>query len=528
MLGARSCRAVVAGAIGVLGVSAALAGAAPPPASAGAAATPSIVRAVPAAASCAPTLPLTGAATSRRELGPGTTLSIWRDPFSAEVTNRRRWLQVSMVRTSLDLTRISVRATTFPGATDPLDLAAEVNALALVNGDFFDWFDTGEGNPRGHVVHDGELLFAPYGRHPVVAQVTRTLPPDEVQRVRGSATVGAVSVPVSIVNGRTLPRRAAGIFDARWTGGQLPQGALALVLRGGKVAGIRVRQHAVPPGARVLVVPASLEASLRRIRIGARVRVTVQVTDGTSSTPRTVQRLEAGTARLDGMLTVGAKSVRIGAWNYQHVQGRSVNVFDQRWNFERTPLGAATIVVRSGRVSAIHRSGASSSVPAVGYVIQIPAERRAFVTGLRVGDAVTIATKVVSDSGEALQEVIGHGSRILQGGVTTPPCFDSAEIRRPRTVLGWNAKGEVFLMTATSGRADTDYWYRTGGARVAELAQWLRDQGATDGINFDGGGSTILAVPGTGDGSSNGYVRADLPPLNWRRTVPNALAIVPR
>jgi hypothetical protein len=62
--------------------------------------------------------------------------------------------------------------------------------------------------------------------------------------------------------------------------------------------------------------------------------------------------------------------------------------------------------------------------------------------------------------------------------------------RHPRTAVGITAQGKLLLVTV-DGRQPM-----SGGMTLYELAQVMKQLGATDAINLDGGGSTTLAVRG--------------------------------
>jgi hypothetical protein len=62
--------------------------------------------------------------------------------------------------------------------------------------------------------------------------------------------------------------------------------------------------------------------------------------------------------------------------------------------------------------------------------------------------------------------------------------------RHPRTAVGVTAQGRLLLVTV-DGRQPM-----SGGMTLYELAQLMKQLGATDAINLDGGGSTTLAVRG--------------------------------
>ena len=62
----------------------------------------------------------------------------------------------------------------------------------------------------------------------------------------------------------------------------------------------------------------------------------------------------------------------------------------------------------------------------------------------------------------------------------------------PRTVVGWDGDGRVFIVTV-DGRQPG----HSAGMSIAEVAQFVRQLGATDALNLDGGGSTVFVVGGT-------------------------------
>src|SRR5581483_8544093 len=63
--------------------------------------------------------------------------------------------------------------------------------------------------------------------------------------------------------------------------------------------------------------------------------------------------------------------------------------------------------------------------------------------------------------------------------------------RQPRTLVGWNAAGEAWLVTVDGRQPDASV-----GMTLAEAADFLLALGATDGLNLDGGGSTTFVDDG--------------------------------
>lgn len=480
---------------------------------------------------CGPVPTLRSSAiTTRRNLGPNASLTIWSDPLASSSWWGARELQVSLVKANLATTILDVRSNNFPGATDPLALADQTGSpepVAMINGDFFDMFDTGDNSPRGPVVQDGKLLYAPYTRALVVGQTKTVLPPDEIQKVTGTVKLGSYSVPVKSINARTVPRNSGALYDRRWSAGAtLPLGTTAITIRRGVVvsvgSGFAVRAPRAATS-KVLLVPKSQAATVARIKVGMVATVYVTPTDGTSDQPKTVYGIDSTFAKLEGSLVVGTVTIPIGALNYHNVTGTQADAFDANWARGAVPKGGATVVYSGGKITSVSRNGSDAAVPAGSTVIQLPGKIARRARAIHVGDTATLDLSLKTQSGATFTEALGHGSYVLQDGVIHASCTWAAETDRPRTLLGWNDTGRIFMLVSTSGRPDTWGGYRVGGATINEMTTWLKAMGATNAVNFDGGGSTILVTKRSG-----AFRRVDLPKNTYRRPVPNAVAFVAR
>lgn len=125
---------------------------------------------------------------------------------------------------------------------------------------------------------------------------------------------------------------------------------------------------------------------------------------------------------------------------------------------------------------------------------------------------------VTAVSQPALFSVGGHPVLLRNGknqswDHTSDP---KARGRHPRTLLGWNAAGEVLLVTVDGRRPGV-----SDGLTLDESADLLRSLGATEGINLDGGGSTTFVGP-----CRSGPCVLNTPSDGRERLVPVALAIV--
>jgi hypothetical protein len=114
---------------------------------------------------------------------------------------------------------------------------------------------------------------------------------------------------------------------------------------------------------------------------------------------------------------------------------------------------------------------------------------------------------------------VGGHPILLRDGVAQPldPRDPMTAQRHPRTLLAWTPTGEL-LLVAIDGR-QPGY---SDGATLTEAVALLRELGASDAINLDGGGSTTFALR-----CDIGACVANRPSGGRQRPVPLALAVVP-
>ncbi len=88
------------------------------------------------------------------------------------------------------------------------------------------------------------------------------------------------------------------------------------------------------------------------------------------------------------------------------------------------------------------------------------------------------------------------------------------ETKHPRTAVA-KLKDGKFLMVTVDGRSES-----SGGMSLQQLAEFLLEQGATDAMNLDGGGSTTMFL--------NGKVVNHPSDKEGERSVGDAILVFPR
>jgi hypothetical protein len=127
----------------------------------------------------------------------------------------------------------------------------------------------------------------------------------------------------------------------------------------------------------------------------------------------------------------------------------------------------------------------------------------------------------VLNNGAAVYNAGGGNQRILNGGSISAPNDSYTNTLNPHTALGVNqARTKVFLATV-DGRQN-DY---SEGMFTTELASIMKDFGAWNAVNLDGGGSTTMVMDDSNNGVQNARV-INSPSDNATTTGPGSERVV--
>lgn len=115
------------------------------------------------------------------------------------------------------------------------------------------------------------------------------------------------------------------------------------------------------------------------------------------------------------------------------------------------------------------------------------------------GDTVKILLATLPRITRELAMVVGGWPRILRDGQNIAgeaatlegTLSRNAESRHPRTAIGFSRDSSTLFLLTVDGRSEN-----SGGMTLIELATVMRELGAWQAMNFDGGGSTTMVVAG--------------------------------
>ena len=156
-----------------------------------------------------------------------------------------------------------------------------------------------------------------------------------------------------------------------------------------------------------------------------------------------------------------------------------------------TPSHRFNAVVRDGAVAGF--PAGRVEIPADGYVVSAASgEGRLITEPLVLNQRVRLSLAI---SPGRIVHALGGGPRLVRDGEVSVPfrweSFGPAFSRRrtSRSAVGITVTGKVLLVTVEKSK-------RNAGMNLLELARLMRDLGAVQAMNLDGGGSSTLVVGG--------------------------------
>ena len=150
-------------------------------------------------------------------------------------------------------------------------------------------------------------------------------------------------------------------------------------------------------------------------------------------------------------------------------------------------------IVRNGKVTAM--GVGNSPIPQDGYVISVHGSAMEAFKDAKVGDTA----EFYEDYGVRLNDapdILGAGPKLLTNGMVDVTA-DSEQFpsdirvgRAPRTAIGITKEGHA-LLAVIDGRSEASV-----GVTLTELARYMKQFGAVEAMNLDGGGSSEMVLGG--------------------------------
>lgn len=172
--------------------------------------------------------------------------------------------------------------------------------------------------------------------------------------------------------------------------------------------------------------------------------------------------------------------------------------------------------------------GGNMAVPQGGFVLSVHgAEWQEKLAGIQPNDDVEVIVSI-NPVWQQAKYIIGSGPRLVKDGqisISMNEKTSFASRREPRTAIGINKEGTAVYFVTVDGR-QAGY---SNGMTIRELAEYMKNMGAYQALNLDGGGSTTMVARPLGEANpkvinrpSDGGERRILTALHAVSTAPFA------
>ncbi|MDF2630208.1 MAG: hypothetical protein K0R39_4039 [Symbiobacteriaceae bacterium] len=221
-------------------------------------------------------------------------------------------------------------------------------------------------------------------------------------------------------------------------------------------------------------------------------------------------------AVLNGQVTTPSGLFPLASMNQWTVPGNGIGLYTPQWTVARggAAYGAEVVtevVVKDGKVLSVAKA-AGTAPAAAGTLILVGREEGAVkLAALKVGDPVAITYAPAP----ALDWAVGGGAVLLRAGAVPADLDDKGY--KPRTAIGFSADGKRIFLVVIDGRSEA-----SGGLTLLQLGRLMKELGAADALELDGGGSTEMVARRPGETQVS---IINSPSDGVERPVPNGVGI---
>lgn len=203
------------------------------------------------------------------------------------------------------------------------------------------------------------------------------------------------------------------------------------------------------------------------------------------------------------LITPSGERKPIAALNrYTGNYNNNMYIVDSKWG-KKTPgvtdkyPNWLEMVVENGVVKEFRENMPGIDIPKNGFVVMATfGQQKDLLGNFKIGDPVDFDVSLNIDS-DNLRMALTGGSLLVKDGTALTQFTQSptaASTRAPRTAVGITKDGKTMKVVTVDGRSKSSL-----GMTQAELAEYMKEIGCENAINFDGGGSTTMVARPAGE-----------------------------
>jgi 3',5'-cyclic AMP phosphodiesterase CpdA len=219
---------------------------------------------------------------------------------------------------------------------------------------------------------------------------------------------------------------------------------------------------------------------------------------------------------LEGTITFPNGTHSLSAMNQYGLPMDGIGLYTSVWGTkQRTSSATYEVVVQDGKVLSVSNKPGSGPIDENSFVVIGREKGAEALKGLSIGDSVTVDYAPKVDGNNLLSFAVGGNIKLMENGEIPVGLDDTTAA--PRTAVGYSEDGKKMFLAVVDGRQ-----IDSRGMTYKELAELMKEYGAYNVLNLDGGGSSTMVARSLG---SNQAEVVNQPSDGSERSVPNGIGI---
>lgn len=221
---------------------------------------------------------------------------------------------------------------------------------------------------------------------------------------------------------------------------------------------------------------------------------------------------------LEGTVRLPTGDFPLTTLNQSIIPENGIGLYTSAWGEAQRPTGGGSVfevTVSGGHVMAVSDQVGQGPIAEGTFLLVGRDNGASILSALSIGDEVSVHYGPKVDGDSLTKFAIGGNIKLVENGEVPANLNDSTTA--PRTAVGFSEDGKTMILALVDGRQ-----VASRGMTIKEMAVLMKEFGAFQSLNIDGGGSSTMVA------RMPGYEHAEVvnePSDGSERSVPNGIGI---
>ena len=221
---------------------------------------------------------------------------------------------------------------------------------------------------------------------------------------------------------------------------------------------------------------------------------------------------------LQGKIQFPNAETELAAFNQSSIATNGIGLYTSVWGQAQRPNSGSPVyevTVTDGKVTAVSNTVGKGAIAENTYILVGREKGAEKLKELSVGDEVSITYSPKFDGNALMDFAIGGNVRLVENGQVLSNLDDTT--LAPRTAVGFSEDGKTMILALVDGRQ-----VDSRGMTIKEMGELMKEYGAYQALNLDGGGSSTMVARMPGEEEAE---VVNQPSDGTERSVPNGIGI---